>query len=460
MKKYLTLFQGIKFNIGLFTLLAVASVLGTLIPQTPENPERVQQFLANHPQWGAILQAAGFFNIYYSWWFIAMLALMAFDVIVCKLIFGKFPGFRTFRRAETEPGAVAAQPHKAGWTDPRDPEHAEAGLESLISNQGYAVQRRELPDGSVLLLGSKHRLQRFGSWVSHVSILIILLANLTGALYGFREVLNVVEGTSERMEHRPWTVTCDKFIVDWYPGTDTPKTFASELRLFTQGRLAREQQILVNEPMQHEKVRFYQATYGPFLKEARIGVFLRNNPKKSPTVMLRLDEEAAVPGTPYTLRILQFVPDFSLNENQEIVSRSVHAQNPALQVLISKNGKPLKAPWIFERFPTMQMPPVQADDEFILVLAEYVPSFYTGLQITYDPGADLFWIGCTILVAGLMLLFYFHHRKVWLWIKPAASGEADVQLGAYSSRGRSFEREFRELADALKAGARSKSLAS
>lgn len=450
MKKYLDLFRNIKFNIGLFVALALASVLGTLIPQVPESPEKVQQFVTAHPQWASFMDRLDLFNIYYSWWFVAMLGLMAFDVIVCKLIFGKFPGFKTFKKVERKPAVAMAQPFHRKKEVPETLAEAENTAERVLREKGYKLASKERQeDGSVLILAARHRMQRFGSWVSHVSILLVLLANFSGALYGFRETVNIPEGSSQRLRNRPWLVTCDKFTAEWYPGTSTPKTFASDLRLFVRGQLARQTKVLVNQPLQYRKVRFYQATYGPYLKEARVGLFLRRDPKHSPpAVTLRLGEEAEVPGTPYSLRILQFMPDFSMNDKQEIVSRSALPQNPAIQVLVSKDGRPVKAPWIFENDPITQMPPIQPDDEFVVVLAEYVPSFYTGLQVTYDPGADLFWIACAILVVGLMLLFYLNHRKVWVLLSPAAAGTS-ITVGASSSRGGSFEGEFLRLADAL-----------
>src|SRR5581483_6765429 len=107
-----------------------------------------------------------------------------------------------------------------------------------------------------------------------------------------------------------------------------------------------------------------------------------------------------------------------------------------------------KAPWILEGDPFTQMPPIAPDDEFVVVLAEYVPSFYTGLQVTYDPGADLFWAACAILVIGLMLLFYLNHRKLWVLLSPSAKGTT-LHLGGSSSRGSSFEGEFIRLSEAL-----------
>ena len=449
MKKFLLPFQNVKFNIWLFAALAVSSVMGTLIPQVNDNPEKVREFVARSPRLGTFFERINFFNIYYSWWFIGLLGLMAFDVIVCKLIFGKFPGLHSFRKSEGRSSVISSQPFKAEWQTSLSEAEALERVQRNLEKENFGVKVKGSEEG-LMLLAVKHRFQRFGSWVSHVSILIILLANLTGALYGFREVLNIPEGTSAKMEKRPWIVACDKFIVDWYEGTSTPKTFASDLRLFDKGYLAQSTRILVNEPLQYKKVRFYQATYGPYLKEAKVGFFLRKNPGKSPAVTLRLDEDVPVPGTPYSLRILEFIPDFSLDEKDKVVNRSVHPQNPALQVLVSKDGKPLKAPWIFQNFPAVQMPPIQKGDEFVLVLARYVPSYYTGLQITYDPGADLFWGGCTILVLGLMTLFYFHHRKLWVLIQKKPGGMTRVKVGAFSSKGKSFEAAFQALVNDLR----------
>ncbi|OGR82286.1 MAG: hypothetical protein A2636_01095 [Elusimicrobia bacterium RIFCSPHIGHO2_01_FULL_64_10] len=450
MKKLLIPFQNIRFNIWLFAALALASILGTLVPQIPENPDRVKEFIAQSPKVGALLEPLGVFNIYYSWWFIGLLGLMAFDVVVCKIIFGRFPGMRTFKESELEPGIFSCLGFRDAWAEPAAPEESSGRIRETLSKQGYRVQTRSLPDGSRLVTGVRHSLQRFGSWVSHVSILIILLANLAGALWGFRETLNIPEGSFAKMEKRDWVVACDKFIVEKYPGTSTPMTFASDLRLFDGGKLVDERRILVNEPLEHKKVRFYQATYGPYLKEAHIGFFLKDKPKQSPTVVARLDQEVPVPGTPYRLRILEFAPDFTLNEENAPVSRSMEPENPAVLLQVLEGDKPVKTAWIFEKFPTMSMPPIEPTDKFVPVLAQYVPGHYTGLQIAYDPGATLFWAGCTILVLGLMVLFYMHERKIWVLVGKSNGQGCRVEAGGQSSRGKSFEREFTDLVGSLR----------
>lgn len=459
MKKYLIPFQNVKFNIWLFAALALSSVAGTILPQVPEAPEKVQEFLMRWPTLGPVLDRMGFLNVYYSWWFIGMLGLMAFDVIVCKLIFAKYPGTKTFKADERGPGAIGRQKLQDSFVVASPVNQLRDAALALLARERYAARPVVQADGSLLILASKQRAQRFGSWVSHISIVLILLANLTGALYGFREVLNVPEGTSAQMKNRSWAVSCNKFLVERYEGTQTPRTFASDIQVFADGLLKADRRIVVNEPLEVDQVRFYQSSYGPYLKEAKIGVFRKDHPKQSPVIHLKLDEEAAVPGTPYSVRILQFAPDFAFNEKQEPSSQSSEPRNPAIQILISRGGKPVRAPWIFEKLPGMQMPPLAQDDELIPILTDYVPSYYTGLQIAYDPGAGMFWAASSLLVISLMLLFYLHHRKVWIHLAPAADELAGdgpvttVNVGGFSSRGASFEPEFLRFMRRLKAEA-------
>ncbi len=55
----------------LLFLLALASVPGSLLPQRPLNPTKVDQYIADHPGWSKILDAAGFFDVFAAPWFAA-----------------------------------------------------------------------------------------------------------------------------------------------------------------------------------------------------------------------------------------------------------------------------------------------------------------------------------------------------------------------------------------------------
>ncbi len=74
------------------------------------------------------------------------------------------------------------------------------------------------------------------------------------------------------MRKRLWPmnfeVELDVFTADFYPGTNRPAKFISEIR-----RIENEQEskvtIQMNEPMRYEGLTFFQASYGPARREAR-----------------------------------------------------------------------------------------------------------------------------------------------------------------------------------------------
>src|SRR4051812_17145755 len=81
-ERWLKPFRSVRINIALFSVIAVASAIGTFIPQNKPAEAALAKFglaLAK------CFQALGFLDIYHTWWFAGFLALMAFNVIVCKL---------------------------------------------------------------------------------------------------------------------------------------------------------------------------------------------------------------------------------------------------------------------------------------------------------------------------------------------------------------------------------------
>jgi len=51
---------------------------------------------------------------------------------------------------------------------------------------------------------------------------------------------------------------------------------------------------------------------------------------------------------------------------------------------------------------------------YLPVLIDYDQVYYTGLQLTKDPGMNIVWFGSALLVLGLGIMFYMPHRRIWL----------------------------------------------
>jgi len=94
---------------------------------------------------------------------------------------------------------------------------------------------------------------------------------------------------------------------------------------------------------------------------------------------------------------------------------------------------------------------------FIPMLDNFDQVYYTGLQLTEDPGMNIVWIGSAILVIGLCIMFYMPHRKLWLIVKPAGD-KLEVSLAAMTNRNEmAFEQTFNDLFTKLTKGTPSKS---
>jgi len=79
-----------------------------------------------------------------------------------------------------------------------------------------------------------------------------------------------------------------------------------------------------------------------------------------------------------------------------------------------------------------------------------VPSdaiLYSGFQYRYDPGIPLVGIGALVLVAGLLISFYFLPARLYARVDPAPGGRCTVGMAATTVKGYDmFETQFRELA--------------
>ncbi|MEZ4485242.1 MAG: cytochrome c biogenesis protein ResB [Syntrophotaleaceae bacterium] len=90
-----------------------------------------------------------------------------------------------------------------------------------------------------------------------------------------------------------------------------------------------------------------------------------------------------------------------------------------------------------------------------LQLLQVDERYYTGLQVTRDPGVPLVWLGCLLLVLGSLGAFSLAHQRLWLTIRPTPGG-CEVQMAGSSHRNQpafagTFERLRQDLAAELEA---------
>src|SRR5512136_3049815 len=83
----LNLFRSLKLTITLLILLAILSIIGTVISQNAPRAEYIQHYGTNLYN---VLDFFNLFDMYHSWWFSAILLLLVINLITCSL--NRFPG--------------------------------------------------------------------------------------------------------------------------------------------------------------------------------------------------------------------------------------------------------------------------------------------------------------------------------------------------------------------------------
>src|SRR5436305_9606818 len=113
----------------LLSLLALAAVPGTLLPQRGLNPVKVAQFYSDHPSLAPVLDKLSFFDVFAAPWFAAIYLLLFVSLIGCLV-----PRIRLHARAlrRTPPSAprhLLRLATSTAWDDAHDARNVAARAE-------------------------------------------------------------------------------------------------------------------------------------------------------------------------------------------------------------------------------------------------------------------------------------------------------------------------------------------
>ena len=442
----------VRTGIILLILSGLAVLAGTLILQRPiTEPDKLHQ--AYSPETLRLLDTLRLTDVFHGWWFIVLLSLLSANIVVASL--DRFPAaWRYFshpaRRAEphffTSLAMKQAIPLRSSHLDMEK-------VELAFHRAGWRPQYVSDDRGTVSLYAERFRIARMAPFVVHASLLLILAGGIIDGIFGYKgfialgqdESTNQLELRDGTHKALPFSIRCDGAGQENY-ADGSPKRWWSRLTVLQSGREVKSKEIVVNDPLTYQGLRFYQASYGPTGDFA--GVKLAVTPKDGSAkqeIWVKPDQEVAL-NQDTTVRIAQFIPDFVVVDNN-IQSRSDQPVNPAVQITVQSKKAGESKIWLFPKFPEFAH---TNNTGFDFRVADVKMGYFTGLEVSHEPGQWAVWAGVILMGVALALVFYFVHVRLWALPVDDGQGRLTLWLGASASKNREdFERRFRDLADAV-----------
>jgi len=331
-------------------------------------------------------------------------------------------------------------------------------VRGVLRSRRYTITEMPATDSSLISVKSyKGRLHRFGSDIVHLGIIVILLGGIIGSATGFKEYKPIPVGETVKIESldTDLKITANRFWMENYD-TGEIKQYYSDITLTENGvEVLPHGIIYVNKPLIYRGIWFYQTSYGDAwdrVEDVTLSLFNRKGDKQiGKPFTLKWEETLEIPGLKdYSLKPVAFIADFAIDTtNKSWYPKSTKHNNPAIQVEIYKKEKLVSTNWIFLNFPNI-FPIFGNDNNNNLVMTTYSATPFTALNVVRDRGVNIVWVGSLLMMVGLFLCFFVHHRRIWI-ISTKNGKDTIIHMAGSAHRDKvSFENEFKGIADAIR----------
>lgn len=443
--------SSIKTGVVLLIVTVVVSAAGTLILQRPAtDPDQMAR--AYSPAMLRFLDAIGLTDVFHAWWFLLLLTLVSLSIIAASI--QRFPNsWRFYSRPYKGPDEsfLRALPLHAQIAIPN--ETAGTGAAERVLHKAGFKPEHIVRENSFSLFGERHRISEMAVYIVHASLLLIFLGGIVDGLYGWRgfvmltqnEQSSQVEQQNGTIHSLPFAVRCDGAGQENYPD-GTPKRWWSDLAVIEDNKVVLQKQIVVNDPLVYRGIRFYQASYGKTGKLEKL--YLTANPRsgKGEAKEIALSLNQTVPlDADTTVKLAEFIPDYTVRDGQ-VYARSNQLGDPAAHLVVeSKKTGPVNV-WLppIEGLGQNTASPYNFDGKDLEM------AYFTGLEVSHEPGQWSVWTGVVLMGIGLFFVFYLVHMRIWAVPVRDRNGRLILWLGGTANRNKdAFEQRFRKLVEEI-----------
>ncbi|MDO4547158.1 MAG: cytochrome c biogenesis protein ResB [Clostridia bacterium] len=241
MKKFLSFFRSMGFGMALLILILAFSLAGSLIPQGAQRSVYVNNYSGNGAD---IILALGLDHVFSTPYFIALMAVLSLNLALCSLV--RLARIRNAGRALLAKASVAEIQKTYGADCAKK-------LRPYLKSRHFHERDS---DGQVY---SKHLWGFYGSYLTHLSLLLVLISGAAVAYLADVQDYTVMPGNTLTLEDGTNLEVISFRIEDEAGNLD----YTSVLQMTSRdGSSVREGSIRVNEPMRFGDYKVYQQTYG------------------------------------------------------------------------------------------------------------------------------------------------------------------------------------------------------
>lgn len=464
-------FSSVKIAVYLIIFTLLSATLGTIFPQenTFISGDPSTYYKATYGTIGQIYYTLGLSHTYESWWFVTLLVMIGTSLVVCSLD-RVLPLYRALSKQQIRKHLNFLTRQKVTYQEElKLNETADEWVQRAIK----PLKRRHykvVTDGSALL-AEKYRFSRWGPYVNHIGLIIFLLAVLARGIPGWYmdQYIDFREGEIKQIPDTNYYLKNEKFTVEYYDDKELPKELQNQGRLLaklyqtdailyecvdkcndpSQEPVLKEvnrHDIIVNTPLEYKGLSIYQTDYDPTLRLRSVQPEFRNKETGEVYGKFLLEmrkTKLSYDAGPYHFELKEKYMDFGLNDQGQPITKSQEPVSPAFLFLVT--GPDLPDDGVLYMYFANQIDKQQFNQDALneKLSGDFAKKFElkvngmanvglsttSYLTIRVDKAMPFVWIGATISMIGLVMGFYWQHRRIWLRFD-----EKRLTLGAYTNK--------------------------
>lgn len=358
LKKLWRTFHSMKLGIILLIIIAIVSVIGTLIPQG------------------------------YSEQYILLTLALLLNLFLCSI-----NRFKPIMNRVTKDPDVSKiiQSKNYRLIDTKDKDTNE-----LFKALGFNKVKEANIDGKDVKYQFSNKIGYLGSWLTHLSIIVIILAFAYGRYNGFEEFIYGIPGTTLDLENTDYQIKIDDFDI-LFRDDFTVEQYITDLTVLKDGKEVDKGQTKVNAPYRNKSFNAYQNSTGWAIE----AVLYKNDEYFSHKTLYKsevyVDDDKKI-----ALQFVDFYPDFDESNPMKPRTKTPFLNHPVMLYALFYNEE------------RVDMGLAHIGDQ--IEYEEYAflvhkPEMFKLLQVTKDPATKAALVGAILLLLGLLLAFYVNPKE-------------------------------------------------